>query len=190
MVINSLGHFGQLSARTPALGFAGALVGLHLTLLAGADTLVGMMCWLVDVGFFILWQPFVQAERKVDNSGLLWLTLVLVSGMCVVWLVAADSVDCAAGGSAWRAGDVASSHRPTRIFYLIAFAYLLVALLVFLVPKVVPQCRADWPFAGSPICLGGAADPGGHDRCCHDRARCRCPTADWSIFSTASSFFC
>ena len=28
-------------------------------------------------------------------------------------------------------------HRPTRIFYLLAFAYLLCALLVWLVPRVV-----------------------------------------------------
>ena len=42
------------------------LVVLHLTLVAGADTAVGLMCWLVDVGLFILWQPFIQAERKLD----------------------------------------------------------------------------------------------------------------------------
>ncbi|MEF8720681.1 MAG: hypothetical protein V5B44_24430 [Candidatus Accumulibacter necessarius] len=30
-------------------------------------------------------------------------------------------------------------HRPTRIFYLIAFAYLLAALLFWLVPQVVPD---------------------------------------------------
>ena len=44
------------------------LVVLHLTLVAGADTAVGLMCWLVDVGLFILWQPFIQAERKLDAS--------------------------------------------------------------------------------------------------------------------------
>ena len=32
-----------------------ALLGvLHLTLLAGAESTVGLMCWIVDVGFFIL----------------------------------------------------------------------------------------------------------------------------------------
>ena len=44
------------------------LVVLHLTLLAGADTLVGLMFWFVDVGFFILWQPFIQTERRLGSN--------------------------------------------------------------------------------------------------------------------------
>ena len=44
------------------------------------------------------------------------------------------------------------AHRPTRLFYLLAFAYLLAALLVFLVPQVVPEAvplgaALDAPFA-------------------------------------------
>ena len=36
-------------------------------------------------------------------------------------------------------------HRPTRIFYLLAFAYLLCALLVWLVPRVVPDTALNGP---------------------------------------------
>ena len=36
-------------------------------------------------------------------------------------------------------------HRPTRIFYLVAFAYLLAALLFWLVPKVVPHAALTGP---------------------------------------------
>jgi hypothetical protein len=36
-------------------------------------------------------------------------------------------------------------HRPTRIFYLIAFGYLLAALLFWLVPRVVPDALLIGP---------------------------------------------
>ena len=113
------------------------LAVLHLALLAGADTAVGMMCWLVDVGLFILWQPFIHAERKIDTVGLLAIVAVLAGGAWVFgwWLL----IFWVAALVALVGGRVMFiDHRPTRIFYLIAFAYLIAALLVWLVPKVVP----------------------------------------------------
>ena len=48
-----------------------ALLGLlHLALVADPSTRFGLLCWLVDVGLFILWQPFIYAERTVDFGGL------------------------------------------------------------------------------------------------------------------------
>jgi hypothetical protein len=88
-----------------------ALLGvLHLALLAEADRAFGTLCWLVDVGLFILWQPFIYAERTVDLSG--------SGGDCpaprlrhrLVRLVAADRL----GGDAGRAGRRASDvHRSS-----------------------------------------------------------------------------
>lgn len=122
-----------------------ALLGvLHLTLLAGANTVVGLMCWLVDVGLFLLWQPFIQAERKLDSGALLSIGLVLVGGAWLFgwWLLILWVVILAAllGGRVLLLG-----HRPTRIFYLLAFAYLLCALLVWLVPRVVPDTAQIGP---------------------------------------------
>ncbi|MBV5337211.1 MAG: hypothetical protein J0653_04390, partial [Deltaproteobacteria bacterium] len=37
------------------------------------------------------------------------------------------------------------AHRPTRVFYLLAFAYLLLALLLWLVPRVVPDTALIGP---------------------------------------------
>ena len=122
-----------------------ALLGvLHLALLAGANTAVGMMCWLVDFGLFILWQPFIHAERKIDAFGLLAIVAVLSGGAFVFgwWLL----IFWAAALAALVGGRVMFiDHRPTRIFYLIAFAYLLAALLVWLVPKVVPDTALIGP---------------------------------------------
>ena len=120
------------------------LVVLHLTLLAGANTAVGMMCWLVDVGLFLLWQPFVHAERRINKTGLVAIVAVLAGGVWVSgwWLL----IFWVAALAALVGGRVMFiDHRPTRIFHLIAFAYLLAALLVWLVPKVVPNAALIGP---------------------------------------------
>ena len=113
------------------------LAVLHLTLLAGVASTIGRMFWLVDVGLFILWQPFIQAERRLDAASALLLTVLLGLGLwlfgnwlLVLWVLLLSSL---LGGRVMMLG-----HRPTRIFYLLAFGYLVAVLLVWLVPRVVP----------------------------------------------------
>jgi hypothetical protein len=98
------------------------------------NTTIGLLCWLVNVGLFILWQPFIYAERTVDFSGLAVIALLLGCGVAwygwwllIVWVVMLAAL---VGGRV-----MFIDHRPTRIFYLIAFAYLLAALLFWLVPR-------------------------------------------------------
>ena len=116
----------------------GMLVILHLTLLAGVGSPVGLMLWLVDVGLFILWQPFVQTERRLNVRNLLLLAIALTIGSWLFgwWLLIAWATLLASllGGRV-----VVTGHRPTRLFYLLAFAYLVGALLIWLVPMVVPD---------------------------------------------------
>jgi hypothetical protein len=109
---------------------------LHLALLAGEQTAFGLLFWVADVGLFILWQPYVHVERKLDAGGLTILLLVLAGGawlfgwwLLIFWVTALAAL---VGGRVMFV-----DHRPTRVFYLTAFAYLLVALLVWLVPKVI-----------------------------------------------------
>jgi signal transduction histidine kinase len=120
------------------------LAVLHVTLIAGADKAVSLMCWLVDVGFFILWQPFIQTERKIDRGSLLLMILMLTGGawlygwwLLILWVVVLAAL---LGGRVLLLG-----HLPTRIFYLLAFSYLLCALLVWLLPKVVPDAALIGP---------------------------------------------
>lgn len=129
------------------------LVVLHLTLLAGTDRAVSMMCWLVDVGLFLLWQPFIQAERKLDSGTVMLIALALGVGvwlfglwLLILWVVVLTAL---LGGRVMMLG-----HRPTRIFYLLAFAYLLFALLVWLVPRVVPNQALIGPSLDRPFALG------------------------------------
>ncbi|MBK8743272.1 hypothetical protein [Propionivibrio sp.] len=126
------------------------LVVLHLTLLAGVGTVVGLMCWLVDVGLFMLWQPFIQTERRLDAGALLSILLLLAGGawsfgwwLLILWVVLLASL---LGGRVLLLG-----HRPTRIFYLLAFAYLLAVLLIWLVPRIVPGTASMGPAFDRPF---------------------------------------
>lgn len=120
------------------------LVVLHLALVAGAGTTISLLCWLINVGLFILWQPFIFAEREVDFGGLAVIVLLLACGaalygwwLLIVWVILLAAL---VGGRV-----MFIDHRPTRIFYLIAFAYLLTALLFWLVPRVVPVAALTGP---------------------------------------------
>lgn len=135
--MTALARFGSLLKERQHWVLVALLVVLHLTLLAGVATTVGLMCWLVDVGLFLLWQPFIQTERKLDSGAQLFILLLLAVGswafgwwLLILWVVLLAAL---LGGRVLLLG-----HRPTRIFYLLAFAYLLSALLVWLVPGVVP----------------------------------------------------
>ena len=78
-----LNHIGMFFRERQRLVLIAMLAVLHLTLLAGAETSIALMCWLVDVGLFLLWQPFIQAERRMDGLSLVLLTVLLCLG---VWL--------------------------------------------------------------------------------------------------------
>ena len=132
--LRELGRFLQERQHWVLLGL---LIVLHLALLAG-NTTIGLMLWFVDVGFFILWQPFFQTERKLDYSNLLVIALVLGLGawlfnwwLLIIWVVILASL---LGGRVLQV-----TRRSWRIPYLMAFAYLVGAVLIWLVPKVVPD---------------------------------------------------
>lgn len=142
--MTSLARFGSFLRERQRWVLIALLAILHLTVLAGANTVAGLMFWLVDVGLFLLWQPFIQAERKLDSGALLSIGLVLVGGawlfgwwLLILWVIVLAAL---LGGRVLLLG-----HRPTRIFYLLAFAYLLCALLVWLVPRVVPHAAQIGP---------------------------------------------
>lgn len=149
-VLRRLGHFLRDRQRWVLVAL---LVVLHLTLLAGPTSAVGLMCWFVDVGLFILWQPFIHSERRLGAGTLLLLAAVLATGawlfsawFLILWVAVLASL---LGGRVMMLG-----HRPTRIFYLTAFAYLLGALLVSLMPKVVPAPSLTGPSLEAPFAWG------------------------------------
>ena len=71
------------------------LAVVHLALVAGAATTISLLCWVVNVGLFILWQPFIQSERKLGVNSLLLIALALLGGawvygwwLLMLWVVA------------------------------------------------------------------------------------------------------
>lgn len=134
ITLQSLGTF--LRQRKHQRWILIALLGmLHLALLADKNTALGLIFWVVDAGLFILWQPYIHAERKLDAGGFAAIVFVLAGGaglfgwwLLIFWVTALAAL---VGGRVMFV-----EHRPTRVFYLTAFAYLLLALLAWLVPKV------------------------------------------------------
>jgi len=142
--VNALQRLGVALRQRQRWLLIALLALLHLALVTDPESNFSVLCWLVDVGLFILWQPFDYAERKLDLGGLGMIALILGCGVVWYgwWLLLAWVVLLAAlvGGRV-----MFIDHRPTRFFYLIAFAYLLAALLVGLVPHVVAQAAPLGP---------------------------------------------
>lgn len=134
--LNSFAAFGELLLRHQRWVLIGLLALLHLTLLSGVGPL-GLTIWVVDFGVFILWQPFIRAQRSIGIAGLAVVLGALAVGALLfgAWLLIFWTLALAAlvGG---RVMFIA--HRPTRVFYLLAFSYLLLALLLWLLPRVAP----------------------------------------------------
>jgi hypothetical protein len=111
------------------------LVSLHLALVAtpGADF---QRVWLlIHFGLFLLWQPFIAAEREIDVVGavlLFTITLVTISflagWMIVGWLLVLLGI---LGGRVFTV----QARRRGR-FYLVAFGYVLAILVLRAVPAL------------------------------------------------------
>ena len=54
------------------------LAALYLVLWMGPQTMAGRAAFLVHVGLFILWQPFVRGERQLSWPSLLGLSGVVL----------------------------------------------------------------------------------------------------------------
>lgn len=141
MAISSLSS--TLSSRLIALrhGLLLALLTvLYLVLWQGPQTTLGRTLFVVHVGFFMLWQPFVHGEQRLSWASLLGLSgVVLAAGaflqgwMIVLWIMVLAGI---VGGKILLFGA-----RASRLFYLLALAFLVVALLLMAAPLVVAQAK-------------------------------------------------
>ncbi|MBI2306631.1 MAG: sensor histidine kinase [Rhodocyclales bacterium] len=141
-------------------GLLALLLGVfHVSLLSNGPDHSGLLWWLADVGLFMLWQPFVRADWRLGFSALSSFLAILAVGVAGygVWLLLLWAAFLAAlvGGRV-----LFVERRATRIVYLLAFAYLLSAVLLCLVPQLVPDAGGDddllrrifvW---GGPVVIG------------------------------------
>jgi hypothetical protein len=109
------------------------LLSLHLALITPAESLFLRVWLLVHFGLFLIWQPFVSADRELNFVSLAILvaitivTLVFLAGwMLVAWVAILIAI---MGGKVFTM----QAARQSR-FYLVAVFYLFAILLVWAVP--------------------------------------------------------
>ena len=113
-----------------------AMLGLlHGALLLGVGSPWAHPLLLAHLGLFLLWQPLWRGEREVGRSGLAF--IVLAAAVAVFWLnwwVIAFWLTGLFGLVGARV--FAFRDRWTRLLYLSVMAYLLAALLLWVVPNL------------------------------------------------------
>ncbi|MCX7172232.1 MAG: ATP-binding protein [Proteobacteria bacterium] len=116
----------------------GLLLLLHLGLMQDIDNIQGRTMLVAHIGLFLLWQPFVRAELRLNYVHfILVFTLVAAAivwlnwGMLIIWVMFIAGI---IGGKVFFFGN-----RASKIFYLMALAYLVTLLLIFIIPHVIPR---------------------------------------------------
>lgn len=114
------------------------LVLLHLALLDGLGSLMDRILMMIHIGLFFLWQPFVRTEQRLSLGhlamilGMVAVTVLLQSAaLMLLWTMLLAGI---IGGKIFVQGS-----RWNRIFHLAALGYLIVAMLVFLLPDLLPK---------------------------------------------------
>ncbi len=148
----------QLAALTPASGarrwlLLAALALMHLTVMADPVDMAARTLFVGHVGLFLLWQPLVGGERRLGPRELLAVLAAL--GLAVWWLGPWLLIGWVMflGGLVGGRSFLAAERRP-RLFYLLAFAYLLTLLLGVLLPRVLPEADADSGALAAMLLLG------------------------------------
>ncbi len=111
-----------------------AMLGLlHGVLLVGVDNLLIHPLILAHLGLFLLWQPLWRGESEVGLGTLLFIALAaLVAMFWLNWWIIAFWLTGMFGLVGARV--FAFRDRRTRVLYLSVMAYLLAALLLWVVP--------------------------------------------------------
>ena len=135
------------------------LLSLHAALVSPPGGDFQRVWLLVHFGLFLLWQPFIAAEREIDVVGAVLLfaitlfTISFLAGWMIVgWLLLLLGI---LGG---RVFTVQAERRGR--FYLVAFTYVLAILVLRAVPalllpgQAVPGPVAIFASAGLPLMLG------------------------------------
>lgn len=141
----NVGFGSQLANRLairPNLLLAGHLLMLHALAFGGWQVPAVRLLWLVALGLFLMWQPFVAGEQRISGrQGLVLLGATLLSTMLLgPWLLLIWSGALAAsiGGRV-----MGTEHRGERAGYLLAFGYLIGLTVLGVVPEISPAAQID-----------------------------------------------
>lgn len=128
--------------RQPHFLLAGHLLLLHFLAFGGWKLPAVRILWIVAIGLFLLWQPFVAGERRMSpRQGLLLLAAVLASTWLLnPWLIL---IWCGALAAVIGGRVLWTSSRIERSGYLLAFGYLVCLIIFGVVPEVSPIVVLD-----------------------------------------------
>jgi len=119
----------------PHLLLAGHLLALHVLAFGGWHSHALRVLWLVALGLFLLWQPFVAGERRISiGQGGLLLGAVLLSTMFLnPWLLL---IWCGALAAVIGGRVLWVDRRSERTGYLLAFGFLIIVTVLGVVPEI------------------------------------------------------
>jgi signal transduction histidine kinase len=120
----------------------GLLLMLHLGLMQGIDNFQGRTLLVAHIGLFLLWQPFVRAELRLNYFHFTSVFVLVIAaitwlnwGILIIWVMFIAGI---IGGKVFFFGS-----RTSKIFYLMALAYLVTLLLTFIIPQVIPRQQSQ-----------------------------------------------
>ena len=114
------------------------LAALYMVFWQGPGTLIGKTLFVAHLGLFMLWQPFVHAGQRLSAKSLLGVvgavvtaSLFLSGWLLSLWIMMLAGI---VGGKVLLFGA-----RASRLFFLLALGFLVVALLLMAAPMALPM---------------------------------------------------
>ena len=136
------GALANRLANWPHLLLAAHLLMLHTLAFGGWQVPAVRLLWLVALGLFLIWQPFVAGEQRISGrqasvllGATLLSTLLLGPWLLLIW--------CGALAAAIGGRVMGTEHRGERAGYLLAFGYLIGLTVLGVVPEISPAARID-----------------------------------------------
>ena len=129
-------------SRHPHFLLAGHLLLLHALAFGGWQLPAVRILWFVALGLFLLWQPFVAGEQRMNpRQGAILLGIALASTWLLgPWLIL---VWCGALGAVIGGRVLWTGRRIERTGYLVAFGYLVCLIIFGVVPEISPAVVLD-----------------------------------------------
>lgn len=139
------GIVGKIAGRLaawPHLLLAIHLLMLHALAFGGWQIPAVRLLWVVALGVFLIWQPFVAGERRIElRQGLVLSGVVVVSTLLLgPWLLL---IWCGALAAAIGGRVMATERHGERSGYLLAFGYLVGITVLGVVPEISPAVAID-----------------------------------------------
>lgn len=139
--------FAHWFANWPHLLLAGHLLMLNTLAFGGWRIPAVSLLWLVALGLFLIWQPFVAGEQRVSmRQGFFLLATVLLSIVFLgPWLLL---IWCGALAAAIGGRGLWAVQGRERAGYLLAFGYLIAVTVLGVVPEISPAVQIDAELRG------------------------------------------